>query len=311
MSLNNYCDKLTRLRIGRVGSHEKPHKPVLLLAIISMVETGRLDGNRITYGPDLYALFKKYFAAVKTEHDAINMRDPFWRLRTDGLIEHCANAGFEASVDADSNPPTVGRLQKVCSHSALPADFYNLLQDPDNRKQFRQTLVERYFASKAAEVEQIICEEQDISAYARVLEEMPNTTEATPDVPADPIRSQAFRRVVLLAYDYRCAACGLRIILDDLVLAEAAHLIPYATSHDDDPRNGMALCKNHHWAMDRNLIAPTTDLAWRISVCLDDRIEGQKDLIDLNGRSVILPKQPHYRPKAKSLQWREQKLAPA
>jgi putative restriction endonuclease len=311
MSLEGYLDKLTRLRIGHVGTHERPHKPALLLAIMSMVETGRLDGNRITYGPDLYALFKKYFEAVKAQNDAVNMRDPFWRLRTDGLIEHCPNTGFEAIVDACTDPPAVGKLQEVCSHSILPTDLYSLLQNPDARKQLRQTLIGRYFADKTDQIDQIVCEEQGIGAYERILEEMPETSESTPSAPADTIRSQAFRRVVLRAYDYRCAACGLRVILDDLVLAEAAHLIPYATSHDDDPRNGMALCKNHHWAMDRHLIAPTTDLAWRISACLDDRIEGQKDLIDLGGRAVILPKQPRYRPKAESLQWREQKLAPA
>ena len=311
MSLKDYIDKLTRLRTGRSGPHERPHKPAFLLAIMSMAETGRLDDNRITYDPDLYALFKKYFEAVQVEDDTVNMRDPFWRLSTDGLIEHCPNAGFEGVVDACSSPPTVKKWREVCNHSSLPPDFYGLLQDPDTRRQLRQAVVERYFSSKAAEIEQVVCEEQGIGAYERVLEEMSEISESPPAAPADAIRKQAFRRVVLRAYDYRCAACGLRVILDDLVLAEAAHLIPYATSHDDDPRNGMALCKNHHWAMDRHLIAPTTGLAWRISACLDDRIEGQRDLIDLNGRSVILPKQPRYRPKAESLQWREQKLAPA
>ena len=311
MSLKDYIGKLTRLRTGRSGPHERPHKPAFLLAIMSMVETGRMDGNRITYDPDLYALFKKYFEAVQAEDDTVNMRDPFWRLSTDGLIEHSPNAGFEGVVDAVTSPPALKKWRELSSHSSLPPDFYHLLQDPDARGRLRQAVIERYFASQAAEIEHIVREEQGIGAYERVLEEMSETSEPTPSAPADAIRSQAFRRVVLRAYDYRCAACGLRVILDDLVLADAAHLIPFATSHDDDPRNGMALCKNHHWAMDRYLIAPTTGLAWRISRCLDDRIEGQKDLIDLNGRSVILPKQPRYHPKAESLQWREQKLAPA
>ena len=45
MSLEGYRDKLTRLRTGRSGPHERSHKPAFLLAIMSMVETGRLDGN--------------------------------------------------------------------------------------------------------------------------------------------------------------------------------------------------------------------------------------------------------------------------
>ena len=308
MSIKDYLDRLTQLRTGRLGSHERPHKPALLLAIISMVEAGRLADNRICYNPDLYALFRKYFQTVRAADDSVNMRDPFWRLRTDGLLEHCPNAGFERAVAAQGGAPAVGQLQQMCSPSSLPAELYDLLREPDNRERLRQALIHRYFADKAAELECIVREEQGIGAYERFLEEPPGSSEPPLPGPEDPIRNQAFRRVVLRAYDYRCAACGLRVVVDDLVLVEAAHLIPYAISRDDDPRNGMTLCKNHHWGMDRNLIAPATDLTWRVSGRLDDRIEGQRDLIDLGGRSVIVPKATRFHPKADSLRWREHML---
>jgi len=34
-------------------------------------------------------------------------------------------------------------------------------------------------------------------------------------------------------------------------LNTATHLIPFSESRNDHPTNGLALCKNHHWAMDR------------------------------------------------------------
>jgi putative restriction endonuclease len=34
------------------------------------------------------------------------------------------------------------------------------------------------------------------------------------------------------------------------------HLHPFAEAGDDDPRNGIALTPDMHWAMDRHLIAP-------------------------------------------------------
>ena len=37
---------------------------------------------------------------------------------------------------------------------------------------------------------------------------------------------------------------------------EAAHLHPFPEAGDDDPRNGIALTPDMHWAMDRHLIAP-------------------------------------------------------
>ena len=43
-----------------------------------------------------------------------------------------------------------------------------------------------------------------------------------------PGRDAAFRRTILEVYDYRCAACGIRVLLNHAMsLVEAAHLIPF------------------------------------------------------------------------------------
>lgn len=64
-------------------------------------------------------------------------------------------------------------------------------------------------------------------------------------------RAQDFRRRVLGAYENRCAACGVQ-----LELIDAAHIIPVAApSSTDETKNGIALCKLHHSAFDRNLIS--------------------------------------------------------
>lgn len=72
-------------------------------------------------------------------------------------------------------------------------------------------------------------------------------------------RSAAFRHLVVDLYRHQCAACGVRVQVAASSLVEAAHLIPFRETHDDRPVNGIALCPNHHWAMDRNLIAPCPD----------------------------------------------------
>lgn len=130
-----------------------------------------------------------------------------------------------------------------------------------------------------------------------------------------PGRDLAFRRMVLEVYDYRCAACGIRVLLDRAMsLVEAAHLIPFHESRNDKPTNGIALCPNHHWAMDRFLIAPCPDTnrqagIWRVNQGrLDERIEGQRELVALAGKAVIPPKEEKFCPAAESLQWRKEHL---
>lgn len=64
-------------------------------------------------------------------------------------------------------------------------------------------------------------------------------------------RAADFRKRVLGAYEHRCAMCGVQ-----LELIDAAHIIPVAApTSTDETKNGIALCKLHHEAYDRNLIS--------------------------------------------------------
>jgi putative restriction endonuclease len=95
---------------------------------------------------------------------------------------------------------------------------------------------------------------------------------------------------------------------------EAAHLIPFNMTRDDNPNNGLALCPNHHRAMDRFLISPCPDPKcrtgiWRVGPALDRRIEGQKALVELDGQRVISPAEKKFYPAIEGLRWREERLS--
>ena len=87
-------------------------------------------------------------------------------------------------------------------------------------------------------------------------------------------------------------------------MVEAAHIHPFSEGADDDPRNGPALTSDMHLAMDKNLIAPDPDYAWRVSGALDNRAPDYKRLTDLKGRKLILPGEKRLWPKRESLAWR-------
>ena len=308
MSLDEYVKRLTSLRVGKVGTHERPHKPALLLALISLVESGALRENRVQYEPELFALFRRYFDVARASDDAVNMLDPFWRLQTDGVLVHEAKAGYEKVVECQTGAPSAGHLHDMTTGSCIPSELFDLLLEPESRERLRLAIIERYFPALGMQILEVARQERAIGEYERVLEERAGEQKDRAATPEEAIRDQAFRRVVRRAYDYRCAACGLRVMVDDVVLVDAAHLIPFAITQDDDPRNGIALCRNHHWAMDKQLLAPTTRLLWAVSPCLDDRIEGQCDLIGLRERAIILPKCSDFHPKKESLRWREKRL---
>lgn len=66
-----------------------------------------------------------------------------------------------------------------------------------------------------------------------------------------------FRRKVQRAYGYACIVCGLKLPpvgSGGSPGVDAAHILPYSEYDLDDVRNGLCLCKQHHWAFDEGLI---------------------------------------------------------
>jgi putative restriction endonuclease len=64
-------------------------------------------------------------------------------------------------------------------------------------------------------------------------------------------RDSAFTELVKDTYNNQCAICGSeRETPDGSPEVEAAHIYPKREGGSDDVRNGIALCKLHHWAFD-------------------------------------------------------------
>lgn len=300
MNLDGYLKKFTKLRTGVSHGHVRPHKPVMLLAILLLIENRKITSNRIDYSPQLLELFKRFFDIVRTEQDALSPLLPFFYLRGDNFFHHKPFKDEENSYKSFSDPGSVKKFTGIVEYAYLDEELWAYLQDQPALNTLRDGLIQSYFPSYKAQIESIVKEEKEISGYETVLKGEPDKIKETQSV----YRSTAFARIIREIYDYRCAACGLRLNMNGLVIIDAAHLIPFSESQDDDPRNGIALCKNHHWAMDKFLIVPGTDRLWHVSPELDDRIEGCKEIISLNKRKILLPHDQKYYPKKESLNWR-------
>ncbi len=103
-------------------------------------------------------------------------------------------------------------------------------------------------------------------------------------------RDQGFRRIVVKAYDHRCALCGVRIITPEQhTVVDAAHIVPWSKSQNDDIRNGMALCKLCHWAFDEGMMGVSVNYNVITSrqIGIDPNVPGF--MMTLSGRGIIPP----------------------
>lgn len=117
-----------------------------------------------------------------------------------------------------------------------------------------------------------------------------------------PVRDRVFRRIVLCAYDQRCAVTGLKLINGGgHAEVEAAHIRPVERNGPDSLRNGIALSGTAHWMFDRGLISLADDLEILVSRQVNDQ-EGVRAMINRSGRALA-PQRLSDRPHPHFLQW--------
>ena len=116
------------------------------------------------------------------------------------------------------------------------------------------------------------------------------------------VRDRVFRRIVLRAYDERCAITGLKLI-NGMGRAEVAtvHIRPVEASGPDIVSNGIALSGTAHWMFDRGLISLADDLEILISRQTNDPQE-VRSIINKSGRALA-PRRVSDRPHPHFLKW--------
>jgi len=118
------------------------------------------------------------------------------------------------------------------------------------------------------------------------------------------LHQQSFRLRVLRAYRDRCALCRLK----HPQLLDAAHILP-----DRDPRgvpavpNGLALCKLHHAAFDRNFLGIRPDRVVQVRPDILQEADGPMlvhGLQELHGRPIWIPRRREEQPRSDLLEER-------
>ncbi len=116
------------------------------------------------------------------------------------------------------------------------------------------------------------------------------------------VRDRIFRRIVLRAYDERCAISGLKLINGQgRAEVAAAHVQSVEANGPDIVSNGIALSGTAHWMFDRGLISLSDDLEILISRHVND-LDGVKTFINRNGRALP-PQRAFQRPHPHFLRW--------
>ncbi|MFC1751645.1 HNH endonuclease [Patescibacteria group bacterium] len=102
-------------------------------------------------------------------------------------------------------------------------------------------------------------------------------------------RGEAFRRKIKVLYENSCAVCSRRRFTKaKYPEVESAHIYPVEKNGSDDLRNGLALCRLHHWAFDGGLFSIDENLKIIISPeIIDD--EEYEEIWKYQDRELNIP----------------------
>lgn len=116
------------------------------------------------------------------------------------------------------------------------------------------------------------------------------------------VRDRVFRKVVLRAYDARCALTGLKLINGGgRAEVDAAHIRPVEANGPDVVNNGLALSGTAHWMFDRGLVSLGDDLEILISRQVNDP-DGVRSFLNRSG-VAFAPQRAGDRPHPHFLAW--------
>jgi putative restriction endonuclease len=290
---SKWLSTLAKLRVNR-SQGLAPHKPLLLLVILEMIEQGDLASPLLKLTPELAFRFSQFGTVVAHRRtQRMDIRLPFFHLSSDGLWSAFTKEGSEAL-----DPKSTKYVQ-------IDSEFFSLAQTADFRSQARLVLIRKYFepAEQVALASLVNVPIEELSTELIAVKEGDASYQTGRDV--------RFRLDIVAAYGYTCALTGYRVTtIGGSSIIDAAHIHQFSESRNNDPKNGIALCKNAHWMFDQGLWSLDDD--YRVLVAceaFDEDSPGQRSLRDFEGLQVSLPSNKNLWPDPQHLAWhREHKF---
>ena len=131
---------LEKIRGLSSSASYKPHRYVLLLAVLELVDSQKAD-NRFYFNETLKAQFSKYLRIYGAEGDSDRLHTPFFHLRSSGLWYLQPKPGRE---DALSNLTSVGGPKEIAENvdfAFLSDEAYGLFANREAAAKIREQLV--------------------------------------------------------------------------------------------------------------------------------------------------------------------------
>jgi len=319
-TLKYYIEKLTQLRRDNKNGGA-PHKPIMILSVISNIEVGLIKNNKIFITPELVGVFKNLWSDLvvnSKSHCVFSL--PFYHLRTEPFWSLVAKRGFENTVESKIAMKSFSNLDAAVECAKIDNELFNLLCKKEEREILKLVILEKYFPhsknnfSKNTGTEYINSIEismlnESSEKYGTKLKELEKEMKKDSFEEEKFVRGSIFKREIAKVYNNTCAISGLQISTTfNASLIDACHIVPFSNSYDDTISNGISLTPTVHRAFDRGLISIDENYKVIVSNKFMENGESEYSIQQFSNKHILLPKNSKFHPKLENLDWHRKNI---
>ncbi len=302
-NLSSYLLKLSKLKVDRSKGAPAPHKAILLISVIQLIDNGFIIDNNIGITPELVARFKdNWRLLVIDDRFNPNFSLPFYHLKSDKFWKLKTILGKEILLTSSFSIRSFTTLKDAVDFAYFEDDFYSLLMDGKNRVACIENLLSVYLLRRQLPY---LVDDTFSKVESQILHESSadyTTNVKMLDAEDVFVRGGVFKKVIPRQYDYTCCISRMKIVATrDIQMIDACHIIPFSESYDDTIKNGISLSPNLHRAFDRFIITINQD--FEVIVSNDFKESGYHSIRDFHGKKIFLPKEQKYYPSLENLKW--------
>ena len=284
-----WLGRLARLHVSK-SSGDAPHKPLLLLVVLDLLDEGALADGLLLRDGNLAFRFSTYWSVVAYRRNSKpDIKLPLYHLKTDGFWTPLSVAGDAAAA------------RELAVAARIDSSFLACAASVEFRLLARRTLIANYFKPQERLV---LCEVLNMPPIAPQDAEFDRTQYAVEDF-ADHKREARFSLRVLPAYDFTCALTRYRMVsIDGTTAVDAAHIQQFKRGGPNSPTNGLALSKTAHWLFDRGFWSIGDDYRVLVHGKRFDEAGDAVHLLKPRAESpILLPRNPSLCPDRAYLAW--------
>lgn len=152
--LEDYIKDFAYLSVGISAGRKLPHKAILLIGIVHLIENDTISENKIPLDKSISDVFTDYWNSYFKDSIVPSVWTPFYHLKSEPFW-HFKAADTEERLQmllSFGGTPSVGKMRPIIKYAYLDDELFSLLKDERSRTQIREVLIKNYLTDNSLTV---------------------------------------------------------------------------------------------------------------------------------------------------------------